>query len=300
MTASPPTSWVLVQRADAEEEDLARVDDLVEHLGAAASLRRTAGGDDLDAAIRTLDGAGLVVCGGDGSIHLAVNRLVAAGHLDDTTVALFPAGTGNDLAHTLALPWAADEMAALLRDPTRRALDLLQVGDDGVAVNALHAGIGVEAAERSQDLPARLGALAYPLGALLAGMAAEGFAGEVWVDDQPVRAQDDTATLMVLVMNGRTIGGGHAFVPDADPGDGQLDVVVCQATGVAARAAFGLAVTRGTHLDRDDVAVARGRAVRVVGRGLAWNVDGELWVDRPVDELTVSVRPGALRMVVPA
>src|SRR5690606_38369205 len=101
--------------------------------------------------------------GGDGSMHVAANRLDHLGRTGHTTVALFPAGTGNDLAHSLGLPWEPDAMAALLTSGRARPLDLLEVGDHGVAVNALHAGIGVDAAERSAGLPEGLGALAYPL-----------------------------------------------------------------------------------------------------------------------------------------
>lgn len=299
MPSTPDTAHLLVQRADAEPDDLDRVDALAAALGDSAELLRTEGTEDVDDALGQLGDRRLVVCGGDGSIHLVVNRLRALGLLDTTTVALFPAGTGNDLAHTLELPWEPEEMAELLHAGAPTSLDLLAVGADAVAVNALHAGIGVDAAERSQGLPEGLGALAYPLGALLAGVRAAGFDGQVLVDGEPVAPSDGDQALMVLVLNGRTIGGGHAFVPDAAPDDGQLDVLVCHATGVAARAAFGVAVTRGTHLDRPDVAHARGRELVVRGPGLTWNVDGELWVDEPVDELEVAILPGALSMVVP-
>lgn len=296
-----PTGWLLVQRVDADPDDRDRVDALHDHLGDHARLARTESPEELDDLVADLDrDTGLVVCGGDGSMHVAANRIDQLGRAGDVTVALFPAGTGNDLAHSLELPWEPEDMAALLRGGRVRPLDLLEVGDDDVAVNALHAGIGVDAAERSAGLPEGLGALAYPLGALLAGVSAQGFEGEVLVDGEPVRAVADEPLLMVLVSNGGTIGGGHRMAPDADPHDGQLEVLVCQATGVGARAAFGIAVTRGTHLDRDDVAHARGTEVRVRGRDLSWNVDGELWTDHPVDDLTVRVRPRALPFVVPA
>ena len=295
-----PHGWLVVQRHDAPVADLDRVDALVDALGEDATLRRTADTADLDDAITSLDGRGLVVGGGDGSMHLAVNRLAALGALDDTIVALFPAGTGNDLAHTLQLPWEPDAMAALLRSGHEHRLDLLDLGPHGVAVNALHAGIGVDAAERSQGMPEGLGKLAYPLGALLAGLGAEGFTGQVLVDGEVIEAVEDSDTLMVLVLNGRTIGGGHVFVEEAAPDDGRLDVLVCQSLGPAARTAFGLAVTRGTHLDRDDVASCTGSTVTVRGTGISWNVDGELWTDDPLDELTVRVQPSALRTVRPA
>lgn len=294
---TPTPRWLLVQRADADADDRERVDALARAIGAAAEVRRTDEPSDLDALIDELDGATLVVCGGDGSLHLAVNRLQSRDCLATTTVALFPAGTGNDLARTLGLPGEPGPMADLLRTGSHTAMDLLDLGVHGVAVNAVHAGIGVDAAERSQDLPDALGALAYPLGALLAGLDAEGFSGEVHVDGRALVPDVASETLMVVVMNGRTIGGGHVFAPDADPTDGALDVLVCHASGMATRAAFGTAITRGTHLDRDDVATARGRAVRITGPELAFNVDGELWLTDRLDDLTIGVLPGALQIV---
>ncbi len=266
-------------------------------LGDDATVRHTDDTADLGPIVDDLDGAILVVCGGDGSFHAAVNRLHAASRLDDTTVALFPAGTGNDLSRTLELPDDPGEMAALLQADHRLTMDLIGLGEHGVAANAVHAGIGVDAAERSQELPDALGALAYPLGALLAGVSAEGFTGEVTVDGRPLVPAAASEMLMVLVMNGATIGGGHVFAPEADVADGTLDVVVCHATGMATRAAFGTAVARGTHLDRDDVASAQGRTVRVTGPELAFNVDGELWLDRRLSDLTIEVLPRVLTVV---
>lgn len=291
------TPRVLLQRADATQADRAQVDALAERLDD-APIERTDDPDDVDRVLHSLQGRDLVVCGGDGSMHVAVNRLQALGRLDETRVALFPLGTGNDLAHTLGLTDDVDAMAALLEDPRATPTDLLDLGELGVAVNALHAGVGVDAASRSADMPDDLGAVAYPLGALLAGVRAEGFTGSVQVDGTEV-AVDGLRMLIVLVNNGRTIGGGHPLAPDADPHDGRLDVVVSTATGLPARAAFGLAVTRGTHHRRDDVVVASGATVTIRGRQLQYNVDGELW-EQPLDELTVRVRPGALQLLLPA
>lgn len=295
MVATP--SRVLLQRSDAVAEDRARADALAERLDG-ATVERTGDTEDVDRVLRDLAGRDLVVCGGDGSMHVAVNRLHALGLLADTRVALFPLGTGNDLAHTLALPGEVEPMADLLEEAVVAPTDLLDLGAHGVAVNALHAGVGVDAAERSAGLPDDLGAVAYPLGALLAGVRAEGFTGSVHVDGVEVVADGD-ALLIVLVNNGRTIGGGHPLAPGADPHDGRLDVVVCMATGLAARAAFGLAIPRGTHLDREDVLATTGESVTIRGSGLRYNVDGELW-EQCLDELTVRVLPGHLQLLLPA
>ena len=292
---APPS--VLLQRADADPDDRRRVDALADRLDT-VEVARTDGVEDVDRVLTNLDERTLVVCGGDGSLHVVVNRLHARGRLADARVAVFPVGTGNDLAHTLGLVDDVDAMAHLLTGGSVTPTDLLDLGHHGVAVNALHAGVGVDAAARSAELPDDLGAVAYPLGALLAGIGAEGFSGTVVVDGSPVDVAD-RAMLMVLVHNGRTIGGGHPLAPDADPHDGRLDVVVSLATGLAARAAFGLAIPRGTHLQRADVRATSGTNVTIRAPGLHYNVDGELWHD-PIDELTVRVLPGALPLLLPS
>ncbi|MEX2503705.1 MAG: diacylglycerol kinase family protein [Egicoccus sp.] len=266
---------LLVNRAAGSSED-AVVDQV-------ALMLRTAGHevevsacgspDDVDDVVASVGERTLVVCGGDGSLHVAVGKLRAADRLD-VPVGLVPLGTGNDFARAVGVPLEDPEAAVehLLAN-VARPMDLL-VGTDGRAcVNALHLGLGATAAARADAMKDTLDDLAYPLGAILAGLTAGGTPVRVEVDGDVVA---DGAALLVAVCNGTGFGGGARIAPDADPSDGLLDVVVVQAIGPVARAAFGVALQRGTHLDRDDVVLARGRQVTVEGDGLRDDVDGEL------------------------
>jgi diacylglycerol kinase family enzyme len=153
-----------------------------------------------------------------------------------------------------------------------------------------------------------LGPLAYPVGALLAGVRERGWVLEVTVDGTVVAPGDATggalggqsppSVLMVGVGNGRSIGGGTELFPTAVPDDGLADVVVVRATGPAARIAFGAALRKGTHLGRDDVAHVRGREVRIAGDAVRHNADGE--VSDEVTERSYRLVPGAWSLVVPA
>ena len=292
--------WIVVVADDAEEERNDRAAALAEALGDGADLRTTAGPDDLVVAARDAaeQGAALVLVGGDGAVHLAAGVLAEHDLLDDVALGVLPSGTGDDLAGTLGLPHEVDEAADVLRAGHERRLDLLDAGADGWVVNAVHVGVGVAAAERATPMKPALGDAAYPLGALLEGVAATSLDVEVSVDVQPLDLGGPA--LLVLVANGRTIGGGHALAPDADPSDGALDVLVVLADGPGARAAFGAAVLAGTHLDRDDVVHARGTRVELAtpGSTLRLNTDGEL-VDAAGDRLVVELRASALRIVVP-
>jgi YegS/Rv2252/BmrU family lipid kinase len=250
---------------------------------------------DLD---RVLDGIGdrtLVVAGGDGSVHTAVATLHRRGELSPVRpLGLLPLGTGNDLARTLGIPLGPAAAQALLSG-RRRALDLVVDDAGGVVVNAVHLGVGAEAAEKASALKDRLGRAAYPVGSVAAGAGAPGWHLRVDVDGTTVHA--DGEVLMVAVANGRTIGGGVELAPAAAPYDGLVDVVIATSTGPLARLGFAVALRDGGHVDRDDVLVVRGRSVTVTGDPFPLNADGEL--DGPVSARTWTVRPAAWSLVVP-
>jgi YegS/Rv2252/BmrU family lipid kinase len=294
------TSLLVVTNASAGTTDDDRVDAALSVLrsGADVTVRSCAEPGELDAVLDGgLDGRTLVLVGGDGSVHTAVGRLRARGGLDpDRPVGIVPLGTGNDLARTLGIPLdPADAARALLAGRTRR-LDLVVDDDGGVVVNAVHLGVGAEAAERASGLKDHLGAAAYAVGGVLAGAGSSGWNLRVQVDGDPLDL--DGEALMVGIANGRTIGGGAELAPGAEPDDGLLDVVVATSTGPLARLGFGVAMRDGEHVERDDVLTVRGRVASVTGDPFPLNADGEL--SGPLSARTWTVEPGAWSVLVPA
>ena len=271
--------YLVVANAHAGTAEQPRVDAAVATLAAAGPTRlwRTGGVEELDRALEGAVEAGHVVVavGGDGSLHAVVSRLRAREELGDALVGLVPCGTGNDFARGVDVPLEPIEAAERIIAGTSRRLDLLVDDTGGVVVNSVHAGLGAVAAERAEGLKERLGAAAYPLGAVLEAVRADGWELQVTVDGSPL-SLPNPRTLMVGVGNGPSIGGGTILCPGADPGDGLLDVLVCCATGPAARVAFGAALRNGTHLERDDVVTARGTEVRIAGDPVAYDADGEV------------------------
>ena len=277
----------------------AQVDAALTVLRSATDVRREVcrEPDDLG---RVLDGLGeraLVVVGGDGSVHTAVATLLSRGELSaDRPIGLIPLGTGNDLARTLGIPLDPAAAARALLAGRSRPLDLVVDDAGGVVVNAVHLGVGAEAAEKASALKDRLGRAAYAVGSVAAGAGATGWHLQVVVDGVPVDV--DREVLMVAVANGRTIGGGAPLAPDASPDDGLVDVVVATSTGPLARLGFAVALRDGEHVERDDVLVVRGRSVTVTGDPFPLNADGEL--DGPVTARTWTVRPAAWSLLAPA
>ncbi len=268
----------------------------------------TDGAAELTEALGALDGRRLVLLGGDGSIHAIVGSLHAAGRLEAAgPVGIVPLGTGNDLAQSLRLPVGDVEGAARVAVGASTApMDLLvrtspagrdeRAGsgagvteddeddeDDAgwyprVAVNAVHAGIGVAASERAEGLKPRWGAAAYPLGAVAAGAGAPARRLAVRVDDEVVHDGDEPLVMVTLSL-GSTIGGGAPIAPGASPHDGRVRVVVSASDTVVARAGYAVDVLRGRQRERGDVRAWSGRRVSVEdvdGEPFVMDVDGDL------------------------
>jgi diacylglycerol kinase family enzyme len=276
---------VVVNRSAGTAQDDA-VDAAVAELRTAADVVVAATGDaaELDEVLRAHPAHRVVALGGDGSVHAVVAALDRMGRLGvDDPVGIIARGTGNDLARALGLPLDPVDGAAAVLAGAVRPLDLIRDDAGGIVLNAVHAGIGAQAAAEAARLKQGLGAVAYPVGAAIAGIGSSGWPLRVEVDGRVATheaegwaADGGCAVLMVGVCNGPTIGGGTALAPGAEPDDGALDVVVSIATGPVARAAYGAALTAGRHVDRPDVLVLRGREVRLSGSAVAVDADGEL------------------------
>lgn len=298
--AVPRLLAVANARAGSADDDLTA--DVMAALSAGfeTELVHTSSAEELDELLADRDETDVVaVLGGDGSLHAVVESLRAVDRLGLVTVALVPLGTGNDFARTLGLARDPLEVARALAGPDarRHRIDLIIDGDDRVVVNAVHLGVGAEAAARSRPWKKRLGPVGYAVGAFLAGVTTPGVRVTVWIDGAPVHPRGGRMVAQVAVGNGRYVGGGTALLPHADPADGLADVAVAYAASWHRRLLYGWRMSRGTHLESEFVACARGREVRVTGGPVRCSSDGEL--TDPRSEHAWRVEPGALSVLLP-
>jgi diacylglycerol kinase (ATP) len=225
----------------------------------------TADVGELRAALQVRGDRQLVVLGGDGALHQVVQALYDDGGAGPDgalaragRIGVVPLGTGNDLARTLGLPTDPREAGRLAVTGVGRRSALLADEDDGVVVNVVHLGAGAEASIRAQPLKRRLGPAAYPLGVLLAGVAVATWHLRVSVDGEVVHEGSDPV-LMAAVGVGGTVGGGAPVLPDADPWDDSVDVMVSSASRPLKRLGYAVQLVTGAHVSREDVTVTRAR-----------------------------------------
>jgi YegS/Rv2252/BmrU family lipid kinase len=286
--------YLLVVSGDAgktEDDTIGPVARVLERDGP-VEIVPTAEPDRLERALDATDDRVLVVAGGDGSLHAVIERLWHRGPdaLVRRRIGLVPLGTGNDFARGVGVPLDPEQAATAIVDGPGHRFDLIVDDGGGIAVNAVHVGVGAEAAEVASGIKRALGPIAYPVGALVAGLTETGWSVGVDVDGVPVDPPGETV-IMVGVANGPSIGGGTAMCPPARPDDGLLDAVVVASTGPLARVSFARDLQRGEHLGRDDVVHRRGRRVSISGDPVRHNADGELVGE--LTERTYEVVPAA-------
>lgn len=218
----------------------------------------------------TADGAPdrIVVAGGDGSIGPAALCAARLG----VPLAVIPAGTANDFARAKDLPLDDLEAAcALARDPgatTARAE--LGLAGDRPFVNAASTGLSVAAARAAERHKSRLGALAYAVGALRAGVTAAPLRCAVRCDGE--QRFEGEAWQVVVGVTGAFGGGSEIGATRAD--DGLLDVAVIPAGSRIALVRRALGMKTGTLTEQAAVGHERGTVIEVDVDG-AFNVDGE-------------------------
>jgi YegS/Rv2252/BmrU family lipid kinase len=227
----------------------------------------------------------LMVFGGDGTVHEVANGLpVPAGPV----IALLPGGTGNDLARAIGIPPDPVAAATELAGARPRSLDLLDCGPRRAA-NGVNAGFAAAATEvLSPRVKRFLGPAAYLAGGVRAGVNPPTWPARVEVDGRVVEGE----ALAVVVGNGGSFGGGRWLIPEADVGDGLLDVLVVPADTSKADLA--------RHLARDnrlpgDLPRLRGPSATVV-TDMPCRLDGE---PAPTPG-SVTVIPAAWQVLAPA
>ena len=227
----------------------------------------------------------LLVFGGDGTVHEVANGLPLGD--DGPLVALLPAGTGNDLARAIGVPPDPVAAATELEGARPRALDLLDCGPRRAA-NGINAGFAAAATDvLSRRVKKALGPAAYVAGGIRAGIDPPTWPARVEVDGRVVEGE----ALAVVVGNGGSFGGGRWLLPDADVGDGLLDVLVVPASVSKARLARHLAMDNRLP---GDLPRLRGPGATVV-TDMPCRLDGE---PAPTPG-SVTVLPAAWRVLAP-
>ncbi len=226
------------------------------HIG--ATVEASVNSADLAARIDTAVGSGrrrFVAVGGDGTVNLVVNALLAHDWQEPPTLGILPAGTGCDFVRVFGIPQDVEHAARHLAGAETYPSDVAVLeGEWGTRyfMNIAQAGIGAASAITADKL-SFLGGLRYQT--------------SFWVNLPGFRRTDITArvgkreyageAISVIFANGQFFGSGMNIAPKATLVSGQIDGQVISARKRQAPLLMRKAA-RGLHLGHPEVHRLRG------------------------------------------
>ena len=162
----------------------------------------------------------IYACGGDGTLNEVA---AAAAGYDNVAVTVFSSGSGNDFTKLFSDPEAFRDPERLL-DAREVTFDMIRCNEDlslNICSVGLDARIGTDVSNYKR-LPLLSGFRAYAASTVVNVIRGIAEHYVVKINGETVDAEQT----MICVCNGRYYGGGFNPVPEADPTDGLLDVLL--------------------------------------------------------------------------
>jgi YegS/Rv2252/BmrU family lipid kinase len=262
----------------------------LERLGADFRVIETSSGEHAKKEARAAGEAGAitVAVGGDGLVGTLAGAICGT----DASLAIIPAGRGNDFARVLDIPTDPAAAARLAVEGEERLLDVGEV-DGKSFVGIASVGFDSDANRIANEAKLIRGNLVYAYAALRALVSWKPARFEVVVDGE----RHELTGYSVAVANSKAYGGGMFVAPQAELDDGQLDVILTADTSKLRSLRSLPKAFKGTHIDEPFVSCLKGAVVEVsADRPFTMYADGDPLADLPA---TVRVVPRALRVIVP-
>jgi diacylglycerol kinase (ATP) len=228
----------------------------------------------------------LVVCGGDGMVHIGAQAVAST----DTHLGIIPAGTGNDVARYFDIP-RKDPLAAadrVIASNTKR-IDLARSGSK-YYVTVLAAGFDAIVNERANRMTWPRGQMRYNLATLAELRTFRPLPYTLELDGLTRRLD----AMLVAVGNGASFGGGLRITEGASLDDGLLDVVIIKPISKPDLVRTYPKLFKGTHVTHPQYEHHLVKTVTVAAPGIVSYADGERFGALP---LTIEAAPGALSVL---
>ena len=186
-------------------------------------------GDSIYLTRKAIDsGSTLIIgCGGDGTLHEILNGCLTSERLDNNSVIIgqFPAGTGNDFSRNFKLSKNPSNLSRRLHSLCLRKIDIGQLTlADGSSVyfhNEVSFGFGAEVI-RKMEISKGDRKKSYFKSIIQAFNSYHSTPVKITGDN----FQWEGKAFMIVVANGRYMGGGLSIAPEASPFSGSFHITI--------------------------------------------------------------------------
>ncbi|MFC5713167.1 diacylglycerol/lipid kinase family protein [Thalassorhabdus alkalitolerans] len=227
----------------------------------------------------------ILIYGGDGTVHECLNGLKEIN--PSPVIGVLPGGTANDFSRSLNVPQNIKKAAeALMNDSKPINIDVGQA-DDRVFTNFLGVGLVSDTSESvNENIKNLFGKAGYYLSAFQHLTEGNTFSfvlkhGETVVEDEAV---------MILIANGKYLGGQEIPGGSISPADGLLDVFIVYEAGLPLLKDF-LVAKRTFEWNQDKSQVVHFQASSLhldTSVPQKVDMDGEIYAETPVEINVVS------------
>jgi diacylglycerol kinase (ATP) len=240
----------------------------------------------------------VVVLGGDGLVHLAVQALAQTA----TPLGIIAGGTGNDAAAVLGLPREPIAAARAVVDALERAdgdtdrlprVDLGHTSSGRWWFGVLYCGFDSAANARADRMRWPRGPRRYDLAIVGELLRLRTWPFELSLDGRDLRVD---ATL-VAIGNAPAYGGGKQIAPHANPRDGHFGITVVGPVSRLTLARLAPTLPRAGHIGHPAVTTYEATTVTLAAPAAVAYADGEPLGALPVSTTCVA---GALRVLAPS
>lgn len=240
--------------------------------------------------IEELELDGIVIAGGDGTIHEVVNTMLLNGV--ELPLGIIPSGTSNDFAAYLQMEKDIYRCIDVIISGNTRTVDVGKVNGQ-YFFNVASAGLLTSVAHNADvALKNTLGKIAYYLKGLGELPNFRSLPMKMTIDGQYI--EDDI--FLFLVANSSTIGGFPNLAPCAKIDDGLLDILVVKRCGLHDLMSLFISFLKGTHHNSKHLLYMQAKHIYIECEdSIESDVDGELGPRLP---LNIQVVPEKVRVFV--
>ncbi len=247
----------------------------------------------------------IVILGGDGTVNEVINGIE---NPENITLGYIPAGSGNDYARGLNIPFNTYDALDVILDVNRKTIEIdqgrVQFFDGKSHRFASNGGIGFDA-EIAKDAcnselknflnKIKLGKLIYVISLLKQIFIYKPVKAEIEIEGQVT----NHSNLLFTAFNVNPFcGGGMKMCPDANPSDRLIDI--CIANNITKLRIFSLFPTifSGNHIKLEGIKTMQSNKINIkLDRPVAVHTDGEIHGKH--DFISLECTPFQVKMIVP-
>jgi diacylglycerol kinase (ATP) len=277
---------------------LSRLTRLVDTAGIRFELQTSRAVGDMETRITDAVNKGIeriIVAGGDGSVHEAVNGIMKAGR--DASLGVIPIGTGNDFAKASHIPLDWEEAALLLigRIQSGTRLARIDVGrmNDRYFANGVGIGFDAKVTKAARAIRWPIGQVVYLFALIRCLIDGVVTPNMTIVSDE---LSHEGPVTLANISNGAWVGGMFYIAPMADNADGRLELLIAAPVTRFRVLTLLPKILAGKHVNEPEVTHASITRVTLRSAGpVPSHLDGE--VMPPMREFEIELLPAALNLL---